>query len=800
MDHSPRHRSPRSVGMQRVLLLAAASRRPRRSSPLATTPAPSSGVVLAQPHQTLPTPPPLPSSAAERCESEPEVGDSREEVWREDENNSTESMSDGDGDESSTELSESELSEEEESERYRRRYYDSPSDEEQAWGSEGDAGIDEPVPLPAQRQLHLSAVAVRRAASRPAAPEMSSAAARQPQQQLEPEPRRRRRHEHEHEPQPRTAPVATRRGGDDGGARRRAQRRLAVAKRRAYYRAKRRAAAKGRGEEEEESPSLTPSPSPSDSSFLLPTPTPSPASSFSPRARGHAAQFDLPPPAPQTPLRATPSPPRSVRARARERSSRSSPEGQAQFKAWLQMQPGYVAAQLVARRSEEADARFNFGSSPHSAMSGDGASLLGNRDADPRQFQWIEGELVMRSSPESLRMSPSDSALMSSSVAWPQWPVPPAPPRSANERGAFSDTAAWSSREQQHQQRRGPVASRNAPLGRAPRRRRHQNARRSPPPPLSQSLSPHRVESSLDTMPTRETFSGIARRPPSAVFDSMLAQSLRAEDELAATLDGLDLTVTRSVRGGEQQPPAAAPGSGSGAAAAAVLSKAAACRHEEAEEEEDIEDVDAKTALSPALKAAAEADAAAGEARHSPQSPRDVFDPSDMSYENLSLLDYSRNRKADGLSFDELLQLRCIRFRQASTGASCSVCLDSFDTGDHAVVLKCAHRFHAKCIVRWLTGHHHCPNCRISLRKSDRRTSGAVQRRARSTTTSSSARTGASQRGHRGSPAAAPAAGTPSSGRRRGGRDGGAQRHRPISALSSPGMAASLIHDNGRWR
>ncbi|MCL7027289.1 hypothetical protein MKW94_029875 [Papaver nudicaule] len=49
---------------------------------------------------------------------------------------------------------------------------------------------------------------------------------------------------------------------------------------------------------------------------------------------------------------------------------------------------------------------------------------------------------------------------------------------------------------------------------------------------------------------------------------------------------------------------------------------------------------------------------------------------------------------------------------------SCSVCLQDMDSGaDDAVVLKCSHTFHKKCMLEWSRRKPNCPLCRHDMRK-----------------------------------------------------------------------------------
>ncbi|KAF5742048.1 RING/U-box superfamily protein [Tripterygium wilfordii] len=45
----------------------------------------------------------------------------------------------------------------------------------------------------------------------------------------------------------------------------------------------------------------------------------------------------------------------------------------------------------------------------------------------------------------------------------------------------------------------------------------------------------------------------------------------------------------------------------------------------------------------------------------------------------------------------------------------CAVCLDQFKVGETLVHLPCAHRFHSRCLVPWLSNNAHCPCCRKEI-------------------------------------------------------------------------------------
>ena len=48
----------------------------------------------------------------------------------------------------------------------------------------------------------------------------------------------------------------------------------------------------------------------------------------------------------------------------------------------------------------------------------------------------------------------------------------------------------------------------------------------------------------------------------------------------------------------------------------------------------------------------------------------------------------------------------------------CSICLQCFETGEHvAVVCRCNHAFHSKCLQKWIQKSATCPYCRQDLER-----------------------------------------------------------------------------------
>ncbi|GMY16032.1 E3 ubiquitin-protein ligase ATL41-like [Fagus crenata] len=48
-------------------------------------------------------------------------------------------------------------------------------------------------------------------------------------------------------------------------------------------------------------------------------------------------------------------------------------------------------------------------------------------------------------------------------------------------------------------------------------------------------------------------------------------------------------------------------------------------------------------------------------------------------------------------------------------GLVCGVCQEDMDVGDEGRMLKCMHKFHSDCIVKWLKNNATCPLCRYQV-------------------------------------------------------------------------------------
>ncbi|ESQ35395.1 hypothetical protein EUTSA_v10009557mg [Eutrema salsugineum] len=46
---------------------------------------------------------------------------------------------------------------------------------------------------------------------------------------------------------------------------------------------------------------------------------------------------------------------------------------------------------------------------------------------------------------------------------------------------------------------------------------------------------------------------------------------------------------------------------------------------------------------------------------------------------------------------------------------SCAICLEEWSEGDVAAEMPCKHKFHSKCVEKWLAVHATCPLCRYEM-------------------------------------------------------------------------------------
>lgn len=68
----------------------------------------------------------------------------------------------------------------------------------------------------------------------------------------------------------------------------------------------------------------------------------------------------------------------------------------------------------------------------------------------------------------------------------------------------------------------------------------------------------------------------------------------------------------------------------------------------------------------------------------------------------------------ESVPFNELVP-KCEQIRlddTVSTYISCTVCSETYKTGEYKRKLNCGHTFHKKCVDKWLKVHFRCPLCR----------------------------------------------------------------------------------------
>lgn len=60
----------------------------------------------------------------------------------------------------------------------------------------------------------------------------------------------------------------------------------------------------------------------------------------------------------------------------------------------------------------------------------------------------------------------------------------------------------------------------------------------------------------------------------------------------------------------------------------------------------------------------------------------------------------------------------CTAEELALVGVVCDICLNDYKAHDNLRTIPCLHRFHVRCIDKWLKKSSKCPMCRSDLRKS----------------------------------------------------------------------------------
>ncbi|XP_042512265.1 E3 ubiquitin ligase BIG BROTHER-related-like [Macadamia integrifolia] len=96
---------------------------------------------------------------------------------------------------------------------------------------------------------------------------------------------------------------------------------------------------------------------------------------------------------------------------------------------------------------------------------------------------------------------------------------------------------------------------------------------------------------------------------------------------------------------------------------------------------------------------------------------QDNIDPDSMTYEERQALGESIGTESRGLSED---LISCLLTSKYSTGGffskkekteECVICLASYKNRVKLITLPCKHRYHAKCIKKWLKTNKACPVC-----------------------------------------------------------------------------------------
>lgn len=47
--------------------------------------------------------------------------------------------------------------------------------------------------------------------------------------------------------------------------------------------------------------------------------------------------------------------------------------------------------------------------------------------------------------------------------------------------------------------------------------------------------------------------------------------------------------------------------------------------------------------------------------------------------------------------------------------SECSICLDSYRSGQEVSILACSHEYHSSCITQWMIKNRSCPMCRKDI-------------------------------------------------------------------------------------
>ncbi|KAL8141523.1 hypothetical protein V2J09_014555 [Rumex salicifolius] len=92
----------------------------------------------------------------------------------------------------------------------------------------------------------------------------------------------------------------------------------------------------------------------------------------------------------------------------------------------------------------------------------------------------------------------------------------------------------------------------------------------------------------------------------------------------------------------------------------------------------------------------------------------------EMTYEELLSLGEAIGTECKGLSQSDLNSLPTFKFKsrfliKKSKSGDCPICISEYRHNQYLTTLPCAHRYHTKCINRWLSENKNCPICQMEV-------------------------------------------------------------------------------------
>jgi hypothetical protein len=51
----------------------------------------------------------------------------------------------------------------------------------------------------------------------------------------------------------------------------------------------------------------------------------------------------------------------------------------------------------------------------------------------------------------------------------------------------------------------------------------------------------------------------------------------------------------------------------------------------------------------------------------------------------------------------------------SESGSECSICLETYRSGQEVSILSCSHEYHSSCIKEWMIKNRSCPMCRKDI-------------------------------------------------------------------------------------